>query len=337
MSDVTTVKVDVNFLNDSVFKLKSNLLSHLDPLAKSSNNVSYLNMLLSDAILKHRHIRLTPIELEEIDLDEVDKISLNKINYASRKMILWFRKISKKIVNYLNINENNLAYQLFTKRNLYYYFPRRFIYDECFVGLNDKLKNLGNSDEDKKIKEKLLNNFVFPKQSAISPIVKDMNTFNLISCCEPSLPLPIISLCISHLETIHLTKNEIDPFANFKKGYNCFHYAAANEEICGLLILLEDEYLEQNTMKLFENCYTFVIKNDISKEKMIKLRDIFLTFRGNLYSEDEALKYWKTPLGMAKHYRSRDILNFYYKVISILKERFGAVDNDTNREEIRLY
>jgi hypothetical protein len=80
------------------------------------------------------------------------------------------------------------------------------------------------------------------------PIVK-LNEGGFFSSfkCDRKEKMNIISLalCVGYLPAIHKYKKEIDVF-NHKEGdhWTIFHYAAANEEVAGLLILLEDEFLK---------------------------------------------------------------------------------------------
>jgi len=79
--DFPSFSLKIDFLKKSVFHVRSEILSNLVGLNDNMNNSTYHAIVLSDAYLKKRHIRLAPIRMKDISLDGVDNETICELQY----------------------------------------------------------------------------------------------------------------------------------------------------------------------------------------------------------------------------------------------------------------
>lgn len=339
-NDVPQIKLSVDFLNESLFKMRPVFTSNLSIFSNMQDTVNYSALLLCDAMLRERHVRVSPFSSEEINLDQVDRQTLIKIKRTARKMISKSRKFNSFMNTQMGIQESDEV-EAYLKKSKYYYFPRYLTYKQYYKSIEDEIQSFIKENDVKQVEKdkenkfnynnelnhvySILESFHFPDDVKLNqPIVK-LNEGGFFSSfkCDRKEKMNIISLalCVGYLPAIHKYKKEIDVF-NHKEGdhWTIFHYAAANEEVAGLLILLEDEFLKENSLLKFSNCYTFELKPKLELEKLKKLIDAFLTHEGIVYSEMEAYNH-NTPLNLAKEHESDEVICLFRKLKKTYEER----------------
>jgi len=314
-SDISNQNIKIDFLKKNVLNLGSEFLSNLDGMFDNMNNSAYSSLLLADSYLGKRHVRISPIRMKDISLDSVDNSTMLDIQYTARKMIKDFEEFTIPICKELGITDSQ-QFILMAKKSKYFIYPRYYKYREYY----QRLDCLASSDITPKNIEEIYE-FNFPPDVRHNEkIIKfSKNQGGIISWMgcgcngnENNFSLASLALIIGHLDILKKFAHQIsDPFNFIEFGkWTPFHYAAANGELAGIMLLLENDYLVPGTICLYSNCLVIEFRKDISNEKLEKLRDAFVTFKGKKYDRKNALKN-ETPLYFAQKYERNDIINFF--------------------------
>lgn len=317
--DIYNVSVDIDTLNDSLFKLRPPILTKAKDIGELMDNLSYNTLMLADSLLGHHHIRVAPFEQKEvITLDEVDKISINKLKFCAMKMVTQSRRFSQSLQDIIGFDASDEFIKLNNKMRFYYY-PRFIIYNRFYEELKQNFEKLKENEEEVK---KLLKGYAYPEILEIAqPVVKvtqEKSLFDHILFRKaPERSLLCMALELGFLPAIEQFRHKVHVFEYEEyESFNLFHIAAANDEISGLLLLLEEEYLVPGSLKKFDNCFNFELKADLAPEKLLKLINKFITFKGVQYDYEEALDK-QTPLGYAHKNDSRDTVLFFNKLVKL--------------------
>jgi len=311
--DTSNQTLNVEFLDKHIFNLGSEFISNLDGLYDNMNNSAYSSLMLADSYLKKKHIRIAPLKMKDISLDNVDNQTMIDLQYISRKIIRDFEYLIKEICKQLG-DFDTKQILLMSRVSKYFFIPRFFRYKEFYKDLDSLFKR----DIRQAIFEKLMV-FDFPPEVSANEKIVRFPRSQIISwfsceCSDESQNYSIVSLAliVGHLDIIKKYKNEIgDPFKYTEtKKWTPFHYCAANGELIGLMILLEDEYLVPGSLFAYPSCCNINFKDDLPMEKYVKLRDAFISFRGKKYNKKTALSN-KTPLYYAHMYERHDIIYFF--------------------------
>jgi len=75
-TDINTSSLNVSHLKESVFHAESGLLASLATMNNCMDNLAYSHILLCNEILRHRFVRLDPMDTKNISLDNVDSRSV---------------------------------------------------------------------------------------------------------------------------------------------------------------------------------------------------------------------------------------------------------------------
>ena len=126
------------------------------------------------------------------------------------------------------------------------------------------------------------------------------------------LSLASNALTIGHLGIFKKFMKDIeDPFKHTEFGkWSPFHIAAANGELAGILMLIEEEYLVPGTLCRYSNCFAIDFKEELSKSQIDRLIGMFLSHLGKRYDEVTAMKE-ETPFYLANKYNNQEIISFY--------------------------
>jgi hypothetical protein len=315
-TDSESVSSGLKHLHASIMNLSSSFFSSLPNIKENMSNISYNTLLLVDAYLKKRFVRISPSEIKDIDIDAVDSKALFKLKKLAKLML---NCNTEKITRICKM----LGYTIDYSEEVYGYFvlPRYFKYRECYKQLDSicTMPKFEKEDLDLPLLE-----FMFPQDVALSQSINYPKLGfwkNLFGCGARNT---ICSLCraiaIGHLPSISINRDSVDLFHHAElNDWTPFHFAAANGEVGGLLILLKDTYFK-DCKERYKSCLTIDYVDKLERTTLDKLVRQFESYQGTRYTGKE-INENETPISVALRFDNKEFIQFY----SLIKKRADDV------------